>query len=147
MDVDLGDVDAHRKLEWLRTLFTLGRRQAQKLHLTRAQQLDLQPLVRKLRRGPLEHNVVRSQPERRCIADLGTGNAQIVGKVSRDAGKDDLPAAQLRGRALKHAPSPIHVGEDEDQRDQDDRHDDQDTGCPSHDFGGLGHQNAWPNPM
>ena len=86
IDVDLGDVDAHRQLEWLRTLFTLGRRQAQKLHLTRAQQLNLELLVRERHRRPLERNVVRTQPERRCIADLGTGNAQIVGKVSRDAG-------------------------------------------------------------
>jgi hypothetical protein len=78
----------------------------------------------------LECEVVRRKPRRPFVADLGMGNAQVLGKVPRQAGNHDLPAGQLRSCVLDEAASPIRVGADEDERDQHERQDQQDADRP-----------------
>jgi hypothetical protein len=94
-----------------------------------------------------EGDVIRGQPRRPAIVDFGMRDVQITGEMSREAAKHNPPAAQLCGRALDHSPSPIHVGDDEDQRDHDDRHDDQHAGHPRCDPDRPWHQKTCPNPM
>jgi len=92
-----------------------------------SQEIDLQATTQQSRWRPLEPDIVDAQPQTFAIAELGTGQAQVFGKMSRNAGNSDLSARYLCGCLFDETPSPIHVGDDHDERDSDDRQDDQPT--------------------
>ena len=101
---------------------------------------DLQVLVAQPRERPLQREIVGDDPRALAVTNFGMGDAQVIGKMSRDPGDDHVPARELcRCRFDEPAP-PVLIGGDDDEADEHDADDQEPAEGPRQNLEGASHQ-------